>query len=86
MNDTGNIQEKQITPDELEFAIFCIENLGKYLNKSAKEVYRLLTEHDDILDNYIIYGYEALHTQGKEYIMEDIADIMQRKGIGSESV
>ena len=81
MNNIGNTQEKQITPDELEFAIFCIENLGKYLNKSAKEVYRLLTEHDDILDNYIIYGYEALHTQGKEYIMEDIADIMQRKGI-----
>ena len=40
-----------------------------------------MTSEDNLPDNYIIYGYEALHTQGKEYIIEDITDVMRRKGV-----
>ena len=40
--------------DELEFAVFCIENIAKRLGKNAEDVYLLLTEKSDILNSYII--------------------------------
>ena len=57
---------------ELEFAVFCIENTAASLRLKGDEVYRLLTEKSDILDDYIIPCFDALHTQGKEYIVNDI--------------
>ena len=62
---------------ELEFAIFCIENVASKLNVDATKVYAALTEQTDILNEYIIPEYEVLHTQSKEYIVNDIIDIMK---------
>lgn len=36
---------------ELEFAIFCIENVASKLNVDATKVYAALTEQTDILKN-----------------------------------
>ncbi len=66
---------------ELEFVIFCIENVALKLNVDAQKVYVALTEQTDILKEYIIPEYEVLHTQSKEYIVEDIIDIMKEKGV-----
>ena len=44
-------------------------------------VYRLLTEKTDILYDYIVPCYESLHTQDKEYILDDIVDVMKEKGV-----
>ena len=66
---------------ELEFAIFCIENVAGFLGKNAKEVYRLLTENSDILNSYIVPEYEMLHTQSKEYIVQDIVEVMKERGV-----
>ena len=60
---------------ELEFAIFCIENIAAKLGVSAEKVYDALTEKSDILNDYIIPEYEILHTQGKEYIVDDIIEV-----------
>jgi len=62
---------------ELEFAIFCIENIAAKLGVSAEKVYDALTEKSDILNDYIIPEYEILHTQGKEYIVE----VMKERGV-----
>ena len=43
--------------DELEFAVFCIENIAIKLEKNAEEVYQELTEKSDILNSYIIPEY-----------------------------
>lgn len=67
--------------DELEFAVFCIENIAKRLGKNAEDVYRLLTEKSDILNSYIIPEYEILHTQSKEYIIDDIISLIEERGI-----
>ena len=67
--------------DELEFAVFCIENIAKRLGKNAEDVYRLLTEKSDILKSYIIPEYEMLHTQSKEYIIDDIISLIEERGI-----
>jgi len=40
-----------------------------------------LAEKSDILDNYIIPCFDALHTQGKEYIVNELVEIMQEKGL-----
>jgi len=68
-------QEKQnFSRKELEFAVFCIENIAQKLGKSGNEVYKMLTEESDALDNYIIPCYDVLHTQGKSYIVDDILE------------
>ena len=66
---------------ELEFAIFCIENIAAKLGVSAEKVYDALTEKSDILNDYIIPEYEVLHTQGKEYIVDDIIEVMKERGV-----
>lgn len=66
---------------ELEFAIFCIENIAAKLGVSAEKVYDALTEKSDILNAYIIPEYEILHTQGKEYIVDDIIEVMKERGV-----
>lgn len=72
---------KITTADELEFAVFCIENIAIRLGKNAEEIYQALTEKSDILNSYIIPEYEILHTQSKDYIVDDIISLMEERGI-----
>lgn len=66
---------------ELEFAIFCIENIASRLHVDAQKVYVALSEQTNILKDYIIPEYEVLHTQSKDYIVDDIIDVMHERGI-----
>jgi len=81
----GMNAEKTQKPDfgrkQLEFAVFCVENVAEKLGTPGNEVYKLLTEKSDILDNYIIPHYDVLHTQGKNYIVNDILDCLREKGL-----
>lgn len=67
--------------DELEFAVFCIENVAARLGVKAEDVYRIFTKKSDILYGYILPEYGVLHTQGKDYIVDDLLDVMQEKGV-----
>ena len=66
---------------KLDFAVFCIENVAEHLNLNGSEVYLLLTEKSKILDEYIVEHYDALHTQGKDYIVNDIVEYMEKEGL-----
>lgn len=66
---------------ELEFAVFCIENVAKELGVNAERVYQALTEESNILNGYIIPEYDILHTQSREYIVRDILDVMKERGV-----
>ncbi|MDO5397790.1 MAG: DUF3791 domain-containing protein [bacterium] len=66
---------------ELEFAVFCIENVAIRLGISAENVYEMLAEKSDILNEYIVPCFDVLHTQGKDYIVDDIIEIMKERGI-----
>lgn len=66
---------------ELEFAIFCIENIASRLHVDAQKVYVALNEQTNILKDYIIPEYEVLHTQSKDYIVDDIIDVMHERGV-----
>ena len=67
--------------NELEFAIFCIENTAIKLNKDAVDVYDAFTKQSQLLYDYIIPLYDVLHTQSKEYIVEDILNSAKLRGI-----
>lgn len=66
---------------ELEFSIFCIENVAARLGVDGERVYRAFTENSNILRGYIVPEYEILHTQSKAYIVEDILDLMKERGV-----
>lgn len=66
---------------ELEFAVFCIENIAIKFNVDAPKVYSTFVDKSDILYGYIIPEYEMLHTQSKEYIINDIVEVMEEKGV-----
>jgi hypothetical protein len=65
----------------LEYVLFCIEGIAKKLGKDGREVYQILTEDSDILNSYIVPSYDVLHTQGKDYIIDDILDVMKKRGL-----
>lgn len=77
MNTDGKIK----TSEELEFAIFCVENVAARLGVNAELVYKAFTDKSDILSGYIVPEYDALHTQGKEYIVNDIIELMHERGV-----
>ena len=74
-------EENSYGIDELEFAIFCIENVAIRLSVEPEKVYLALTEQTDILNGYIIPSYDVLHTQGKDYIVDDIISLMNEKRV-----
>ena len=67
--------------NELEFAVFCSENVAAKLGVNAERVYQAFTEKSDILNGYIVPEYEVLHTQSREYIVDDLLDVIKERGV-----
>ena len=67
--------------NELEFAVFCIENVAAKLGEDAERVYQSFTEKSESLIGYIVPEYEVLHTQSREYIVDDLIDVMKERGV-----
>lgn len=69
------------TARELEFAVFCIENVAAALGKPPEYVYDALAGEYGILHQYIVPSYDVLHTQGKEYIVNDIIEVIKERHV-----
>ena len=65
---------------ELSFSIYMLYILAEKWGIAPVEVYKILNS-TGILDDYIIKGYDMLHTLGKEYLIEDITDFVREKGV-----
>ena len=74
------MDEKIKNSSELEFAVFCIENVAAKLGVDAERVYQAFTEQSDILNGSIVPEYEVRHTQSLEYIVDDLLDVMKERG------
>lgn len=61
---------------ELEFALFCIDYVARALEQDPTEIYQKLNE-SGLLENYFVKNYEVLHTLGKDYLVEDIINLMK---------
>lgn len=69
-----------MTFNQLDFAVYCIGLLTSKLGLNQTEVYNRLKK-SNILDGYIIKGYESLHTFDSEYIADDLISYMKEKGV-----
>lgn len=65
--------------NQLDFVTYCVGNLADRLNMSASKVYKMLRS-TDILNGYMIPCYDVLHTFGKEYIMDDLINLLKKRG------
>lgn len=79
--DTLSKYSDQFTDDELHFAVFCIESIAERLNVDSAIVYDALSKNSDILQQYIVPCYETLHSQDKEYIVDEILEVMKERGV-----
>lgn len=69
----------QMQEYQLDFVTYCVGNLADRLNMSASKVYKMLRS-TDILNGYMIPCYDVLHTFGKEYIMDDLINLLKSRG------
>jgi hypothetical protein len=67
----------------LEFVTFCISKLSILLKLPQEEIYSRL-EKSGILYDYIIPSYDVLHTFCERYLMLDLAEYMNEKGVLSD--
>jgi len=70
-----------MTKKQLDFAVFCVENVAGKLGKNGAEVYEILSTKSTILDDYIVEHFDVLHTQGKDYIVNDLLEQMKKEGL-----
>ena len=71
---------RDISGAELEFAIFCVESVAEELRITGDVAYKMMADDTDVLDEYIIPYYGALHTQGKEYVVRELLDVLRSRG------
>ena len=76
-HDSGGLED----PAVMEFAVFCIENLARRHHAPAESVFSLIADRSDFLRSYLVPSYDFLHTQDKEYILDDLDRAMAVKGV-----
>lgn len=64
----------------LNFTIFCIDNVARFLGLTPRETYHRM-QKADLINGYIVPCYNVLHSFSKEYIVEDLVSLMQKKGL-----
>lgn len=64
----------------LEFVTFTIGSVAERLHKSPAEIYNIFKQVD-IIDGYLIPAYDVLHTYGRQYLVDDILDLLHEKGV-----
>nr|WP_295394217.1 DUF3791 domain-containing protein [uncultured Prevotella sp.] len=64
---------------QLDFVTYCVGNLAERLNMSASKVFKMLRS-TNILNGYMIPCYDVLHTFSKEYIMDDLINLLKKRG------
>ena len=74
--------EKQIRLplDELKlaFAASCVEGLARRTGRPYTEVYERMSRTEAIAE-YILPFYDTLHTESREYLLDDVTEYMDNK-------
>ena len=66
--------------DILDFVTFCVGAVALSLDMPRTDVFARLKKAN-LIDDHIVPGYDVLHTFSRHYIVEDIIDMMKRKGV-----
>ena len=65
---------------EVVFVSFLLYQLAEAWHISPSKVYKKLLEANAI-DGYILPCYDTLHTLGSKYLVEDITELMNERGV-----
>ena len=65
--------------ESMKFTVFMIHALSKSWGRPYRFVYKILND-TGILDDYIVQHYGVLHTQGEQYLVEDVTGFVKDRG------
>ena len=63
----------------MDFITFCVGSLADALHMSASQVYSAL-RLSGVLNDYIVPCYDVLHTFGKDYLVEELTEVLKERG------
>lgn len=66
--------------DKMSFVVYLIHACSAKWNKTPEEVYRLL-KSTGCIDNYLVPNYDILHTQGTQYLVDDLQGYLELRGV-----
>lgn len=67
----------EVYKGEFEFYVYCLEKYAQSKQMSGIRAWSLFKESG--ADDYILRNYDLLHTQGTEYILDDIQRFITRR-------
>ena len=70
------MQDKKIFP----FVIYIIHACASKWNKLPSDVYKIL-ESKECIEKFLVSNYDVLHTQSTAFIVEDIEEYLNNRGI-----
>lgn len=66
--------------DVMSFVVYLLHACADKWKKTPEEVYTAL-ERSKCIDDYLVPNYSILHTQGTQYLTDDIKQYLERRGI-----
>lgn len=69
--------EDEVYKEVFEFYVYCLEKYALSKKMSGIRAWSLFKETG--ADNYIVRNYDLLHTQGTDYILDDIQRFISRR-------
>ena len=73
--DMGNRMQLPLEEIKLAFAASCVEGAARKLGVPYIEVYERM-KRVDLIDKYILKHYDTLHTESREYLIEDVIECL----------
>lgn len=66
--------------NSLSFVIYMIHRCANQWGLPPSKVYQML-EESGCIQSYLVPHYDVLHTQSSRYVMDDIQQYLQKRGI-----
>ena len=66
--------------DSFAYVVYMIHACADRWRKLPSDVYRTLKK-SGCIDQYLVPNYEILHTQGTEYVVDDIREYLNIRGV-----
>lgn len=68
--------------DSMEFVVYMIHACADRWHLTPKQVYQML-EKTDCISQYLVPFYDILHTQGSNYLVDDIQEYLKLRGVSA---
>ena len=82
MSSARNRGEYPLNKDSMEFVVYMIHACAERWDMTPKQVYHLLNS-SGCINQYLVPYYDVLHTQGSGYLVDDIQQFLQLRGVSS---